>query len=215
MSIKDYGKKITEEVKRDLKDYFKDKDYMVIAVPEKEPVRMYALKATNTVKKAQEIHLFPHIIAAAVGRAICGTLLLTSLIKHATDQKILLKIDSDGPLYHISVEADGYGNVRCFALYKDTEVEIKDINGTKKLDIGKIIGKGTLTVVKDLGIGEPYTGVVPLISGEIGEDIAYYLLQSEQIPSAVGVGVLIDERGIIEHAGGFMIQSFGGTTPKT
>ncbi len=214
MGIKEYGRELTAEVKADLRDYFKDRDYMVIAVPEKEPIRVYTLKATNTVRKAQELHGFPHIVAATVGRAICGALLLTSLIKHATNQKLLLKIDSDGPINHISVEADGYGRVRCFATYRDVELETKEVKGVKKLNIGKVVGNGTLTVVKDLGFGEPYTGVVPLVSGEIGEDIAYYLWQSEQIPSAVAVGVLIDETGRVQHAGGFLVQTFGGTSPK-
>ncbi|NPA15383.1 MAG: Hsp33 family molecular chaperone HslO [Deferribacteres bacterium] len=214
MSIKNYGKEFTDEVKKDLQNYFKDRDYMVIAVPEKEPIRVYALKATNTVRKAQELHGFPHIVAAAVGRAICGALLLTSLIKHATNQKILLRIDSDGAVNHIVVEADGHGRVRCFASYRDVDVETREVKGVKKLDIGKVIGKGSLTVIKDLGFGEPYSGMVPLVSGEIGEDIAYYLWKSEQIPSAVAVGVLIDETGRVQHAGGFLVQTLGETTPE-
>ncbi len=214
MKLEDIGKKLTEKVKNRLKLHFEDKDYMVIAVPRKEPIRVYTLKATNTVKKAQLIHGLPHVVAVAAGRAMCGALLLTSLLKHATTQKLLLKITGTGAIKGIFVEADGYGRVRCFVSYVEPQILLKEVNGIKKLSLSEAIGEGTLSVTKDLGFGEPYTGIVPLVSGEIARDIAYYLYISEQIPSAVSLGVLIDSHGRVMHAGGFLIQPLGGASEK-
>jgi molecular chaperone Hsp33 len=149
-----------------------------------------------------------------MGRAIVGAILLSSLIKHGTDQKIGLKIEGDGPIGYVYVEVDGKGRVRGFVKNPNVPLFTKEVNGKTKLDIAKAVGNGTLSVVKDLGTGKPYVGVVPLISGEIAEDIAYYLAQSEQIPSAVGIGVKLDENGEIKVAGGWMVQEMGGTSEK-
>ncbi|NPB06484.1 MAG: Hsp33 family molecular chaperone HslO [Aquificae bacterium] len=208
-------KKLDEQVKKDLKDYFQERDYMVIAVPKKEPVRVYALKATNTVETARRVHDLSPGAAVAMGRAIAGALLLTSLLKHGTNQKLLLKIEGDGPIGTIVVEADAKGRVRGFVQNPDVPLYTREENGKVKVDVARIVGKnGTLTVVKDLGTGKPYTGVVPLISGEIGKDIAYYLYQSEQIPSAVAVGVKLNEDGSVRHAGGYLVQTLGGSSDK-
>ena len=210
----DWRKKLDEGVKRDLKDYFQERDYVVMAVPKEEPLRVWAVRATNTARTAQRIHNLSPMAAAVVGRAIVGAILLSSLIKHGTDQKIGLKIEGDGPIGYVYVEVDGKGRVRCLVKNPNVPLFTKEVNGRTKLDIAKAIGKGTLTVIKDLGMGKPYVGVVPLISGEIAEDIAYYLAQSEQIPSAVGIGVKLDEKGQIKVAGGWMVQEMGGTSEK-
>ena len=210
----DWRKKLDEGVKKDLKDYFQERDYVVMAVPKEEPLRVWAVRATNTARTAQRIHNLSPMAAAVVGRAIVGAILLSSLIKHGTDQKIGLKIEGDGPIGYVYVEVDGKGRVRCLVKNPNVPLFTKEVNGRTKLDIAKAIGKGTLTVIKDLGMGKPYVGVVPLISGEIAEDIAYYLAQSEQIPSAVGIGVKLDEKGQIKVAGGWMVQEMGGTSEK-
>ncbi|AAC07776.1 Hsp33 family molecular chaperone HslO [Aquifex aeolicus] len=207
-------KELSEQVKKDLKDYFQERDYMVIAVPKKEPVRVYVVKATNTVETARRIHNLSPSATVAMGRAIVGALLLTSLLKHGTNQKLLLKIEGDGPIGTIVVEADAKGRVRGFVGNPNVDTYTKEVEGKKKFDVAKIVGKGTLTVVKDLGMGKPYTSVVPLISGEIGQDIAYYLYQSEQTPSAVAVGVKVNEDGSVKHAGGYLVQTLGGTSEK-
>jgi len=208
-------KELSDQVKKDLQNYFQERDYMVIAVPKKEPVRVYAVKATNTVESARRIHDLSPGATVAMGRAIVGALLLTSLLKHGTDQKILLKIEGDGPIGLIVVEADAKGRVRGFVQNPKVPLYTKEENGKKKVDVARIVGtKGTLTVIKDLGTGKPYTGVVPLISGEIGKDIAYYLYQSEQIPSAVALGVKVDEEGKVLHAGGYLVQTLGGSSEK-
>ncbi len=214
MSIKEFGKEITQKVKNDLKDYFKDRDYMVIAVAEEEPLRVYALRATSTVREAQMIHGLSPILATVTGRVLCGALLLSSMIKHATNQKLVLKLETEGPIKSIVAEVDGYGNARCMVNTQPVEDVTKDVDGVKKWDVGKVVGQGRLVVMKDMGMKDPYVGVVPLVSGEIGEDIAYYLWKSEQIPSAVALGVLIGTDGLVEAAGGYLVQPLPGASPK-
>jgi len=208
-------KELSEETKRDLKEYFEDRDYMVIAVPKKEPARVYVVKATRAVETARRIHNLSPGATVALGRAMIGALLLTSLVKHATDQKVLLKIEGNGPIGAIIAEADGKGRVRGFVENPKVDTYTKEREGRKKFDVSKIVGgEGTLTVVKELRMGTPYTSIVPLVSGEIAEDLAYYFSQSEQIPSAVGIGVLIGESGEVRQAGGFLVQTLGGISEK-
>ncbi|NPA41765.1 MAG: Hsp33 family molecular chaperone HslO [Aquificae bacterium] len=208
-------KELSEQTKKDLKGYFENRDYMVIAVPKSEPARVYVVKATNTVETARRVHNLSPGATVALGRAIVGALLLTSLVKHATDQKVLLKIEGNGPIGTIVVEADGKGRVRGFVENPQVETYTKEVNGKRKFDVSKIVGnEGTLTVVKELRMGTPYTSVVPLISGEIAQDLAYYFAQSEQVPSAVGIGVLVDSDGRVRQAGGFLVQTLGGISDK-
>ncbi len=208
-------RELGEETKRDLREYFQDRDYMVIAVPRREPARVYVVKATRAVETARRIHDLSPGSAVALGRAMVGALLISSLVKHATDQKVLLKIEGNGPVGTVVAEADGKGRVRGFVENPKAELYTKEVDGVKKVDLSKIVGKeGTLTVVKELRMGTPYTSVVPLISGEIAKDIAYYFVQSEQIPSAVGIGVLLSKEGKVTQAGGFLVQTLGGTSEK-
>ncbi len=214
MSIRDFGKPMDPQVMQDLKDYFEDRDYMVIAVAEKEPVRVYTLKATETVRKAQLIHGLSPIVAVIAGRVICGALLLSSMIKHASPQKLVLKLETEGPIRQVAAEVDGFGNARCMVNTEPVEQKTKVVDGRRKFDVSGVVGKGRLVVIKDLGMKEPYISVVPLISGEIAQDVAYYLWKSEQIPSAVALGVLIDTDGMVKHAGGYLVQPLGGASPE-
>ncbi len=208
-------KELGEATKKDLRDYFKNRDYMVIAVPKREPARVYVVKATRAVETARRIHNLSPGSAVALGRALVGALLLSSLVKHATDQKVLLKIEGDGPIGVIVTEADGKGRVRGFVGNPRAETYTKEVDGRKKFDLSKIVGSnGTLTVIKELRMGTPYTSIVPLVSGEIAQDLAYYFVQSEQIPSAVAIGVLIDKDGSVKHAGGVLVQTLGGISDK-
>lgn len=208
-------RELSKETREDLKNYFADRDYMVIAVPRKEPARVYVVKATNAVETARRIHNLSPGATVALGRALVGVLLLTSLVKHATDQKVLLKLEGDGPIGTIYAEADGKGRVRGFVENPQVDTFTKEVNGKKKFDVSKIVGRnGNLTVVKELRMGTPYTSIVPLVSGEIAQDLAYYFSQSEQIPSAVGIGVLVNEDGSVKHAGGFLVQTLGGISDK-
>ncbi len=208
-------KELGDQTKEDLKNYFQDRDYMVVAVPKGEPARVYVVKATRAVETARRVHNLSPGATVALGRALVGALLLTSLVKHATDQKVLLKIEGDGPIGTIYAEADGRGRVRGFVENSQVGTFTKVSDGRKKFDVSKIVGSnGTLTVVKELRMGTPYTSVVPLVSGEIAQDLAYYFAQSEQIPSAVGIGVLVGEDGSVKHAGGFLVQTLGGISDR-
>ncbi len=191
-------------------------DYLVIGLPEKEPIRLYVVKATDTAKIVDEIHKPPVMAKPIFARLLAGTLLLTSLIKHNSNQKILVKIETEGPIRVIAVEADGYGRARALIdTDQDIDIYTKEVDGRKKFDLSKLLLPGHLIVTKDLGIGEPYTTVMPLVSGEIGEDLAYYLYKSEQIPSALATGVLVDEDGTILHVGGFLLQPVGTVSDDT
>jgi len=208
-------RELGHQTREDLRKYFENRDYMVVAVPRNEPARLYVVRATRAVETARRVHDLSPTATVALGRALVGALLLTSLVKHATDQKILLKIDGDGPAGLIVAEADGKGRVRGFIENPHLETFLKESAGKRKFDIARAVGRnGTLTVVKELRMGTPYTSVVPLVSGEIAEDIAYYLTQSEQIPSAVGIGVLIGEDGKVRQAGGFLLQTLGGVSDR-
>lgn len=208
-------KELSKETRDDLKNYFEDRDYAVIAVPKREPLRVYVIKATKTVETARRIHNLSPGATAVLGRALVGAIILSSLVKHATDQKVLLQIEGDGPVGTVVAEADGKGRVRGFVSNPQAETLIKETDGRKKFDVASLVGKnGILKVIKELGMGTPYTSVVPLISGEIGQDLAYYFVQSEQIPSAVGVGVLVDKDGTVKQAGGFLVQTLGRMDDK-
>ncbi|WP_456397470.1 Hsp33 family molecular chaperone HslO [Desulfurobacterium sp.] len=203
-------KKLDEQVKRDFKEYFKDRDYGVIAVAREDAIRVFAIRTTNLTEIARLKHgLFP-LSTVVLGRTMAGATLLTTLIKHGTEQRILLRIEGDGPAGLVVAEANGKGEVRGFIQNKHIKTATMDVNGKKKFDVRSAVGKGTLTVVKELGLKTPYESSVPLISGEIAEDIAYYLLKSEQIPSAVSLGVLIGEDGKVKTAGGFLVQPLPG-----
>ena len=209
------SKDLSDDTLKDLKDYFQDRDYMVVAVPKEEPARVYVVRATRTVETARRIHDLSPPASIALGRALVGALLLTSLVKHATDQKVLLKIEGNGPIGSVVAEADGKGRVRGFVENPNVELFTKEVDGKRKADISRVVGsEGTLTVVKELRMGTPYTSVVPLVSGEIAKDLAYYFFQSEQIPSAVGIGVLVEEDGRVSQAGGFLVQTLGGISER-
>ncbi len=207
-------KELTEDVKRDLKNYFGDRDYGVIAITREDALRAFVVRTTNLCDVARLRHKLSPMATAVLGRALTGALLLTSLLKHGTEQRVLLKIEGDGPVGLVVAEANAKGEVRGFVQNPQVETFVKEEGGRRKFDIAKAVGKGTLTVVKDFGFGTPYESSVPIVSGEIAQDIAYYLLKSEQIPSAVGIGVLVGESGKVEAAGGFLAQPLPGATEK-
>ncbi len=213
-SRKEFLKELTNDVKRDLRNYFQDRDYGVIAVTREDALRAFVVRTTNLCEIARLRHKLSPIAAAVLGRALTGALLLTSLLKHGTEQRVLLRIEGDGPVGLVVAEANAKGEVRGFVQNPEVPTFTKVENGRKKFDIAKAVGKGVLTVVKDLGFGTPYESSVPIVSGEIAQDIAYYLLKSEQIPSAVGIGVLVGETGKVEAAGGFLAQPLPGASER-
>lgn len=157
---------------------------------------------TALVDEARRLQHTSVTATAALGRALTGGALMASLLKR--DQRLALKIEGNGPLKKIIVEADSNGDVRGFV--GDPAVELPPRG--EKIDVAGAVGKeGFLTVMKDLGAKEPYSGIVRLRTGEIAEDLAYYFAESEQIPTAMALGVYVEPTGAVSAAGGFLIQT--------
>lgn len=166
-------------------------------------IRGVACVTTNLVDEARKRHGTSPTASAALGRALTGGALLGSLLKK--EQRVALRFEGNGPLKKILVEADSRGAVRGYVGVPDADLPPRD----GKLDVSGVLGrKGLLVVTKDLRMKEPYSGMVELRSGEIAEDLAYYLAESEQIPSAVALGVYVEPDKCVTAAGGFMVQSF-------
>lgn len=163
-----------------------------------------AADTTETVREMQRLHGTKKVVSAALGRLLTAASLMGSMLKGEKDT-ITLKISADGPASPITAVSDSSGNVRGYAGRSDIELPL---NALGKLDVSGAVGKnGTLTVMKDLGLREPYIGQVPLVSGEIAEDITSYYAASEQTPSVCALGVLVDpDTENILNAGGFLIQ---------
>ena len=182
-------------------------------------IRCMAAVTTHTVAEAARRHGVSHTVAAALGRTLTGTLLLGAGFKEF--DRLTVRIDSDGPVGSITAETNTRGEVRGYVRNPEADAPL---NGHGKFDVSAVVGGGMLYVTYESGFDlglyrEPYCGSVPLASGEIGEDLAYYLAKSEQIPSAVLLGVLLRARGsgetFIEAAGGLIVQVMPGADEKT
>jgi len=177
-------------------------DYLVRVITEEKNIVGLACVTTNLVDDARRRHGTCPTATAALGRALTGGELMGALLD--PDQRVALKFTGNGPLRKIIVEAEGDGTVRGYV--EVPRVDLPPMNG--KLDVGGAIGReGYLTVTKDLRLKEPYNGIVKLYTGEIASDIAFYLTESEQIPSAVGLGVYVEADGNVSASGGFLVQS--------
>lgn len=186
-------------------------DYLVKALAYDGEVRAYAVRTTETVAEAQRRHDTWATASAALGRSMTASVMMGSMLKG--NAKLTVKIDGDGPLGHILVDTNSEGEVRGYVANPQVDFPVNDKG---KLDVRRAVGtNGTLTVVKDIGLKEKFSGQVPLVSGEIGEDFTYYFVNSEQVPSAVGVGVLVNPDHSISAAGGFILQMMPGATEKT
>jgi molecular chaperone Hsp33 len=185
-------------------------DYLVRMMGDPFNVIGLACVTTGLVDEARSLHGTSRTASAALGRALTGGLLMGALLKRG--QRVGLKFEGNGPLKKIIVEADNDGTVRGFVGVPDVEVPLND----EKLNVSGALGsEGSLTVIKDLGLKEPYRGIVKLLTGEIAEDIGYYFAESEQIPSAVGLGVFVKPDGKVSAAGGFLIQSLPPAEERT
>lgn len=183
-------------------------DKLIKAIAFDGEVRITAVDATSVVQEAQKNHDTWSASTATLGRTLIGTLLLGSDIKD--DAKITIQIKGNGPAGKIVAVADGEGRVKGYL--QNPHVSL-DPNAAGKIDVRGAVGtEGLFTVTKDLGLKEPFTGQVPIVSGEIAEDFTYYLAYSEQTPSAVGLGVLVDTDESVINAGGWMIQLMPGVT---
>ena len=182
-------------------------DYMVRAIAHGGLVRALAVNTTSVVDQLRLRHgTFPSA-TAALGRLATGALLFGGTLKD-DDQLVTIRIQGDGPGGVLLASANGKGEVR--GLIQNPRPDIEE-NREGKLNVRGVVGtSGQLTVTKDLGMKQPYSGTVEIVSGEVGEDLAYYLATSEQIPSAVGIGVFVQVDGTVEAAGGYIVQLFAG-----
>lgn len=184
-------------------------DYIVRATAADGQILAMTASTTNLVRTARQIHSLSPLASAALGRTLTGAAMMSQLLKGEKDT-LTLQIKGEGPLGGIVTVADSKANVRGYVYNPDAELLL---NSEGKFDIAAGVGKpGYLNVIKDMGMKEPYVGYVELVSGEIAEDIAYYYTCSEQIPSAVSLGVLIDTDGSVAASGGFLLQLMPGAS---
>lgn len=184
-------------------------DHIVKAVARNGNVKAVAIRTTATVAEALRIHNTSSVATAALGRFITGSLLIAENMKGDDDTQTTI-IRSDGPIRGMTCVCDSKGHARAYALEPDVP---STYLRPGKLNVGEAVGKGSLTVIRDLGLKEPFNGTVELVSGEIAEDFTYYLAASEQTPSVVALGVQIGPDGVM-NAGGMMIQLMPGHTEE-
>lgn len=178
------------------------KDYLVRAIAANAQIRAFACTTRELVEQARQIHKTSPVMTAALGRLMSGAVMMGAMNKSPEDL-VTLQIRSEGPAGGLTVTADGVGNVKGYANVPDV---IVPANSVGKLNVSAAIGPGTLSVIKDMGLKEPYVGQVELQTGEIAEDLTYYFAASEQTPSVVGLGVLMNKENTVRQAGGFIIQ---------
>ena len=177
------------------------KDYIVRATAANAQIRAFAATTTELVEEARVHHGTSPVATAALGRLLTGGVMMGSMMKNDTDV-LTLQINCSGPIGGLTVTADALGNVKGYV--NEPEVLLPPKNG--KLDVGGALGQGILNVIKDMGLKEPYAGQTILQTGEIAEDLTYYFATSEQVPSSVGLGVLMEKNNTVRCAGGFIVQ---------
>lgn len=178
------------------------KDYIVRATAADHQLRAFAVTSKDIVEKAREIHNTSPVATAAIGRLLTEASMMGSMMKGEKDV-LTLQIECGGPIGGITVTADSNADVKG---YVNNPNVILPPNAQGKLDVSGALGPGFLNVIKDIGLREPYNGQTHLVSGEIAEDLTYYFATSEQVPSSVGLGVLMDKDNHVRQAGGFIIQ---------
>ena len=178
------------------------KDTMIRAVAADAQINAFAITSRDLTETARQAHNTSPIATAALGRAMSGALMMADMLKGPRDL-LTLQIDGDGPMQGLVVTADNKGNVKG---YVKNPAVILPPNAQGHLNVGGAIGAGTLTVIRDMNLKDPYIGQIPLVTGEIAEDLTAYYAQSEQIPSSVGLGVLMNKENTVRRAGGFVVQ---------
>ncbi len=177
-------------------------DYMIRAVAADNAIRAYAVTSRDMVETARDAHNTSPVMTAALGRLLSAGAMMGSMLKGEKDL-LTLQIQCSGPAKGLTVTADSHGNVKGFAM--NPVVDLPP-NAQGHLNVGGALDLGILSVIKDLGLKEPYVGQCELQTGEIAEDLTYYFAVSEQVPSAVGLGVLMNQDNTVKQAGGFIIQ---------
>lgn len=178
------------------------KDYIVRATAADNQIRAFAATTRNLVEHARSVHNTSPVATAALGRLLTAGAMMGSMMK-GTDDLLTLQIKSDGPIGGITVTADSRANVKGYVYHPEVMLPPSPKG---KLDVGGALRPGILSVIKDMGLKEPYVGQTELVSGEIAEDITYYYAVSEQVPSSVALGVLMNKENTVRQAGGFIIQ---------
>ncbi|MEN2984365.1 MAG: Hsp33 family molecular chaperone HslO [Dictyoglomaceae bacterium] len=183
-------------------------DYLIRGIGEKGKIMVYVARTTDLVEKARKIHNATPTAIAALGRALTLVAIMGKMLKGK--ETISLQILGNGPLGGIFVDADAHGNVRGYV--KRPYIDLPPTSDGK-LDVSGAVGqKGIISIVRDLGLKEPYRGSTNLVSGSIAKDLAYYFSHSEQQPSAVAAGVYVDKSGKVSSAGGYIVQIFQDTS---
>lgn len=177
-------------------------DYIIRGTAADNQIRFFAATTRQLVEHARQIHETSPVVTAALGRLLTAGAMMGSMCKNDTDI-LTLQIKGDGPIGGLTVTADAKGNVKG---YPYENVVILPASKQGKLDVGRAVGKGVLSVIKDIGLKEPYVGQTNLVSGEIAEDLTYYFATSEQVPTAVALGVLMNHDNTVRQAGGFIMQ---------
>lgn len=187
------------------------KDYLVTALAADKQLRAFAITSKNLIEQVRKIHNYSPIAIAALGRTMSAGLMMGDMLKSKKDLLTII-INGDGPLKQIVVTSDIDGHVKGYASNPNVILPPKE-NG--HLDVGGGIGHGTLTVIKDYGLKEPYVSTINLVTSEIAEDLTYYFSQSEQTPTAIGLGVLLNKEDVsIKAAGGFIVQLLPNTSEE-
>jgi molecular chaperone Hsp33 len=181
-------------------------DYIIRGTDKDKNFRFFGANTKELVKEATSRHFTSPLVSAALGRTLTGTAMMGAMLKNEQD-RVSVTIKGDGPIEGIVAEADAKGNVRGYAYHPEVELPLREDG---KLDVAKGVGNAVMTVMKDIGLKEPYQGQVPMLSGEIADDFTFYFAVSEQTNSVVALGVLVDRDYSIKQAGGFIIQVLPG-----
>ena len=185
--------------------------YILRSIDETETIKISAAITTDVVEEAAKIHKLSKTTSAALGRVLTAAAIIGSWQKNEKDS-ITLSINGNGPAGKIVATCKNDGYVKGYVTNPGADLPTREADG--KIDVAGIVGEGNLTLVMDTGMKKPYTGTVNLTTGEIAEDLAVYFLQSDQVPSAVGLGVLVDVDYSIKAAGGFIIQLMPDATEE-
>ena len=177
-------------------------DYMIRATAANDAIRAFAATTRQMVEDARLAHDTTPVCTAALGRLLTGGVMIGSMLKEDM-ALVTLQIHGDGPAGGLTVTADSHFHAKGYV--NDPHVQLP-LRPNGKLDVSGAVGRGTMTVIRDLGLKEPYVGTIDMPSGEIAEDLTYYFAESEQVPSSVGLGVLVDRDWSVKQAGGFIIQ---------
>lgn len=185
-------------------------DYIIRATAAKGQVRAFAATTRELTEKARSLHNTSPVATAALGRLLTAGAMMGLMMK-GEDDLLTIKIQGDGPMEGLTVTADSKGNVKGYVFRPDVMLPP---NEKGKLDVGNALGIGVLSVIQDTGLKEPYVGQTILVSGEIAEDLTYYYATSEQTPSSVALGVLMNKNNTVKQAGGFLIQLMPGAAEE-